>query len=146
VLAEILIIVGPANGSAVASPGCFQEQAGAVDMGSSKSQCCFPAPVASLQLTRWLNRPQMPSSEKTLAPRKRVLSSRAREALELLASVPHGTTETFMHVNGFSLRMLIGLVRRRLVKVQSERVNTGAKSVKGVRIKITDAGRRALEG
>jgi hypothetical protein len=88
----------------------------------------------------------MPSSEKTLAPRKRVLSSRARKALELLASDPHGTTETFMHVNGFSLRMLIGLVRRRLAKVQSERVNTGAKPVKIVHFKITDAGRRALKG
>jgi hypothetical protein len=50
-----------------------------------------------------------------------------------------------MYAHGFSLRMLIGLVRRRLATVQKERVNAGAKPVKVVRIKITDAGRVALE-
>ena len=128
------VIVGPANG---ANP-----VAGVASSGNMR----FPAPVASLQSTRWLNRPQMPRSEKTLAPRKRVLSSRAREALELLASDPHGTTETFMHANRFSLRMLVGLVRRRLAKVQSERVNVGAKPAKVVHFKITDYGRKALKG
>ena len=87
----------------------------------------------------------MPQSEKAFPRRKRVLSPRAREALELLASDPHGTTETFMHINGFSLRMLVGLVRRRLATVQSERVNAGAKPVKVVYFKITDAGRKAIE-
>jgi hypothetical protein len=88
----------------------------------------------------------MPRSEKTFAPRKRVLGPRAREALELLASDPHGATQDFMHAHGFSLRMLVGLVRRRLAKVQSERVNVGAKPVKVVYFKITDAGRKALKG
>ena len=64
----------------------------------------------------------------------------------MLASDPHGATETFMHANGFSLRMLVGLVRRRLAKVHSERVNAGAKPVKVVHFKITDAGRKALKG
>jgi hypothetical protein len=88
----------------------------------------------------------MPRSEKTFARRKRVLSLRAREALELLASDPHGATEAFMHAHGFSLRMLVGLARRRLATIQSERVNADAKPVKGVRITITDPGRKALKG
>jgi hypothetical protein len=88
----------------------------------------------------------MSLSEKTFARRKRVLSPRAREALELLTSDPHGATESFMHAHGFSLRMLVGLARRRLATIQSEPVNADAKPVKGVRITITDAGRKALEG
>jgi hypothetical protein len=84
-------------------------------------------------------------SEKTFARRKRVLSLRAREALELLTSDPHGATEAFMHAHGFSLRMLVGLARRRLATIQWARVNAGAKPIKGVRITITDAGRNAIE-
>jgi hypothetical protein len=87
----------------------------------------------------------MPRFEKTLAPRKRVLGSRAREALELLASDPHGTTEAFMHGHGFSLRTLVGLVHARLATVQSEIVIAGGERVVAARIKITDAGRRAIE-
>jgi hypothetical protein len=82
-------------------------------------------------------------SEKTFARRK--LSSRAREARELLASDPRGATEAFVHAHGFSLRTLLGLVRRRLAIVRSERVNAGGERVAGPRIRITDVGRRALE-
>jgi hypothetical protein len=82
-------------------------------------------------------------SEKTFARRK--LSSRAREALELLASDPRGATEAFMHAHGFSLRTLLGLVRRRLATVRSERVNAGGEPITGTRIKITDVGRKVLE-
>jgi hypothetical protein len=73
------------------------------------------------------------------------LSARAREALKLVASNPHGATEAFMYAHGFSLRMLIGVVRRRVATVQKERVNAGAKPVKVIRIRITDAGLRALK-
>jgi hypothetical protein len=88
----------------------------------------------------------MPRSEKTFARRKRVLSPRARVALELLASDPHGATEAFMHAYGFSLRTLVGLARRRLATVRSECVNAGGERVAGTRIKITDAGQKALKG
>jgi hypothetical protein len=62
----------------------------------------------------------MPRFEKTFARRKRPLTSRAREALELLASDPHGATQAFMDGQGFSLRTLVGLVHARLATVQSE--------------------------
>lgn len=87
----------------------------------------------------------MPRSEKTFAPRKRPLTATAREALELLASQPDGATEAFMHAQGFSLRMLVSLVRRRLATIRSEIANVGAERVAVTRIKITDAGRKALE-
>jgi hypothetical protein len=81
--------------------------------------------------------------EKTFAPQKRSLTPRAREALELLASDPRGATEALMHAHGFSLKMLVGLVRHRLAVIQRESVNAGGERVV---IKITDAGREALKG
>jgi hypothetical protein len=90
-------------------------------------------------------RPQMPRSENIFPPRKRRLGPRAREALELLASDPRGATEAFMHGHGFSLRTLVGLVHSRLATVQSEIVIAGGERVVATRIKITDAGRKALE-
>jgi hypothetical protein len=85
----------------------------------------------------------MARSEKTFARRK--LSSRAREALEFLASNPRGATEAFMHGHGFSLRTLVGLIHSRLATVQREIVIAGSERVVATRIKITDAGRKALE-
>jgi hypothetical protein len=120
---------------------------GALDQGGrTRLRCAFPAPVASIQSTRWLSRPQMPRFEKTFARRKRPLTSRAREALELLASDPHGATQAFMHGHGFSLRTLVGLVHARLATVQSEIVIAAGERVVATRIKITDAGRKALKG
>jgi hypothetical protein len=79
-------------------------------------------------------------------PRKRRLGPRAREALELLASDPHGTTQAFMHGQGFSLRTLVGLVHSGLATVQSEIViAAGGERVVATRVKITDAGRKELE-
>jgi hypothetical protein len=88
----------------------------------------------------------MRRSEKKLASRRRVLSPRAREALELLASDPRGATEAFMHGRGFSLRTLVGLVHSRLAIVRSEIVIAGGERVVATRLKITDAGRKALKG
>jgi hypothetical protein len=78
-------------------------------------------------------------------PRKRRLGQRAREALTLLASEPDGATEAFMHGHGFSLRTLIGLVHSRLATVRREIVIAGSERVVATRIKITEAGRKALE-
>jgi hypothetical protein len=50
-----------------------------------------------------------------------------------------------MHGRGFSLRTLASLVRRRLAIVQSEIVIAGGERVVATRIKITDAGKKALE-
>jgi hypothetical protein len=125
--------------------GVVSTVAGALDQGGrARLNCAFPAPVAS-QSTRWLNRPQMPRFEKTFARRKRPLSPRVREALELLASDPLGASEAFMHGHGFSLRTLVGLAHARLATVQREIVIAAGERVVATRIKITDAGRKAIE-
>jgi hypothetical protein len=87
----------------------------------------------------------MPRSENTLLPRKRRLGLRAREALKLLASGPHGATEAFMHAQGFSLRMLVGLVRGRLATIRNVSLKADGEKVAVTRITITDAGRKVLE-
>jgi len=78
-------------------------------------------------------------------PRKRRLSGEARRALELLVD-QHGTTESLMLAHGFTDRMLSRLVRARLITMQHEVIKVGAKPIEVVRMMITDAGRRALEG
>jgi DNA-binding PadR family transcriptional regulator len=60
----------------------------------------------------------------------------------LLACNPFGATEAIMHVHGFTRPTLAKLVRAGLATAQSE---TG-KAIAVGRIRITDAGRRAIEG
>jgi hypothetical protein len=68
-------------------------------------------------------------------PRKRRLPTEQRRALQLLASLPFGaTTEAAMFANGFPRKMLVRLIR------------AGLATAKHNTVKITDAGRRALEG
>jgi hypothetical protein len=74
------------------------------------------------------------------------LTADQRRALEILASDPQSATEAFMHAHGFSLKTLISLVRARLATVRREIVKTHGKKIEVVRIMITDAGRRAIEG
>ena len=50
-----------------------------------------------------------------------------------------------MHGHGFSLRTLVGLVHAWLATVQREIVIAGGERVVATRIKITDAGRKAIE-
>src|SRR5467141_2743197 len=78
----------------------------------------------------------------TVRPRKRRLGGEQRRALRLLACNPFGATEAIMHVHGFTRPMLAKLVRAGLATAQSE---TG-KAIAVGRIRITDAGRRAIEG
>jgi hypothetical protein len=76
-------------------------------------------------------------------PRKRLLGVHQRRALRLLASSPFGASEAMMFTNGFTRRMLARLVRIGLATRQRE--NTDASSQSLGRVRITEAGRRALE-
>jgi hypothetical protein len=83
-------------------------------------------------------------------PRKRRLSPqprRAIELLELLASSPHGATEA-LHVraHGFSGDMIASLVGAGLATTERETMKAGAEPIEVVRVRITDAGRSAIEG
>jgi hypothetical protein len=81
--------------------------------------------------------------------RKRRLSPQPRRTLELLkllASSPHGATEALLvRAHGFDSDMVAGLARSGLATAGRETMSAGAKPVEVVRLKITAAGRRAIE-
>jgi hypothetical protein len=67
-------------------------------------------------------------------------------ALELLASSRDGCTEAIMLVHGFSIEQLVALVRAGLATASAERMVAGGKAIEVARMRITEAGRRALAG
>jgi hypothetical protein len=67
-----------------------------------------------------------------------------RRALELLASCRDGCTEALMLAHGFSIDMMVDLVNAGLATAQTERMVAGNRPMEVTRVKITDAGRRAL--
>jgi hypothetical protein len=80
-------------------------------------------------------------------PREPSLSKEQRHALALLDSVLHGVTEDQLAlVHGFDRDMIAGLVHEGLATAEREVVTgSGRTPIEAVRIRITDAGRRALE-
>jgi hypothetical protein len=76
-------------------------------------------------------------------PRNRHLSAEQRRALQLLADIPFGVTETAMSVNGFARQTIARLLRAGLATTERENLKAG-QSIG--RLRITEAGRRALEG
>jgi hypothetical protein len=64
-----------------------------------------------------------------------------------VTSCPHGATEALLvRAHGFSGDMIAGLVRAGLATAERESMKAGAKPVEIVRVRITDAGRSAIEG
>jgi hypothetical protein len=82
-------------------------------------------------------------SQMPAPPRKRLLGAQQRLALQLLADTPFGATEATMFVNGFKRQTLVRLIRAGLATTQRE-IKPGGQTIG--RIRITEAGRRALEG
>jgi hypothetical protein len=69
-----------------------------------------------------------------------------RRALRLLASIPFGATEKIMLIqHGFKPRTLDGLVHAGFATIERASVNTECKAIGAGRIRITAAGRSALE-
>jgi len=64
----------------------------------------------------------------------------------LLASCPFGATEAIMLAHGFTRRMLAGLSRAGLATAPGKTVKAGDNAIAVGRVRITAAGRRALEG
>ncbi len=67
-----------------------------------------------------------------------------RRLLELLADSGDGCTDAVLAAHGFKLDILISIVSAGLATATPERVSTGGKPVEVTRVRITDAGRRAL--
>jgi hypothetical protein len=79
-------------------------------------------------------------------PHRPRLTPEQREALELLASEPQGATEELLVLaHGFDGDMIAGLVRSGLATATRESMNAGGKTVEVVRLRITAAGRKAIE-
>ena len=72
------------------------------------------------------------------------ISPEQRQALEMLAGSPHGCTESIMMVHGCAIGVLRDLVRDGLATAAREMVVSGRRRITVTRLRITDAGRRAL--
>jgi hypothetical protein len=67
-----------------------------------------------------------------------------RRALELLAESRKGCTKTIMLAHGFSTDMLLDLVKAGLATANTECTVAGGRGTTVTRVRITEAGRRAL--
>jgi hypothetical protein len=68
-----------------------------------------------------------------------------RRALELLAGCgTEGCTEAIMLAHGFTVELMVELCTAELAIATPERMVIGGRTVEVVRMKITEAGRRAL--
>ena len=87
------------------------------------------------------------------APRKRRSSPGAtadrrtrRRALELLAGCdPEGCTEAVMLANGIDVDTMVSIIVEGLVTATPQRTRAGREVVEVATLRITDAGRKALE-
>jgi hypothetical protein len=68
-----------------------------------------------------------------------------RRALELLASCRDGCTEAIMLAHGFTVPQMVELIRAGLASAYTERVVAGGQRREVAYVKITEAGRRALD-
>ncbi len=67
-----------------------------------------------------------------------------RRLLEMLAGSADGSTDALLVAHGFHFDLMARLVRERLATATPESAYAGGKPVEVTRLRITDAGRRAL--
>jgi hypothetical protein len=67
-----------------------------------------------------------------------------RRVLDLLANSPNGCTEASLLAHGFTIPVIVSLIRAGLAAAYTERVVASGQRVEVVYVKITEAGRRAL--
>ena len=67
-----------------------------------------------------------------------------RRALELLAGSRYGYTKAILRAHGFSIDMMIELVKAGLATTKRERMVADRRQTDVVRVRITEAGRQAL--
>ena len=80
----------------------------------------------------------------TYSRRRRGPKPERRRALELLAASPDGCSEAIILAHGFTTDFLVDLIRAGLATAQTERAVVSRRSMQVTRMRITDAGRRAL--
>jgi hypothetical protein len=80
------------------------------------------------------------------APRIPRLGPERRGALGILADAPHGLTDGLMLAHGVTAKTIASLVRDGLATTRPETMKVGSTTIEVTRVKITDAGLRAIEG
>jgi len=68
-----------------------------------------------------------------------------RRALKMLAKAPQGRDVNALLTRGISFETLADLVRTGLARVQLETMERRGQTIEVARVKITDAGRKAIE-
>ena len=74
------------------------------------------------------------------------LNAEQRQALELIAGRPRGCTKARLLADGFTADMLADLVREGLATAQRGTLRVGGRTIGVERYRITDDGRKAIEG
>jgi hypothetical protein len=69
-----------------------------------------------------------------------------RRALELLAFCRDGCTEAMRVAHGFSVAQMVESVHAGLATATADRVVAGRRTIEVARVRITEAGRRVLNG
>ena len=67
-----------------------------------------------------------------------------RRALELLAASRYGYSKAILRAHGFSIDMMVELVKAGLATTKRERMVADGRQTSVVRVRITEAGRQAL--
>jgi hypothetical protein len=67
-----------------------------------------------------------------------------RRALELLAGSTDGCTEAIMLAHGFKVELQVALINAGLATAHTEHMVAGGRPMEVTRVRITDAGRRAI--
>jgi hypothetical protein len=75
-----------------------------------------------------------------------LMTDEERRLLEMLAAAEDGCTDALLTALGFKLDVLISIVSAEFATATPERTLAADKQVERTRVRITDAGRRALAG
>ena len=76
--------------------------------------------------------------------RKRVPEPDRRRAFELLVASRDGRAEAIMLAHGFTVELLVELIRAGLATATAERLVAGERAMEVARVRITEAGRQVL--
>ena len=67
-----------------------------------------------------------------------------RRALRVLAGSPNGVTESMLLAHGFTSQLIAELLGAGLAIASTESVGVGGRTIEVARLRITDAGRKAI--
>jgi hypothetical protein len=122
--------------------GCVRTEPGGKSRVGRKTTCDSPGPSRSYaRRIGSINRDC--ASMPTRRHYRRPNPDRCR-ALELLAGSRYGYTKAILRAHGFSIDMMVELVKAGLATTKRERIVAGGRQTDVVRVRITDAGRQAL--